>query len=89
MSPLFSLSCTRPNEFVAEVHDRMPVLLQPDQFDARRGEISRRRARGNRATPHDESAETMTPNHPERRLVLSNEPGFAGKCSFGLALPSL
>jgi putative SOS response-associated peptidase YedK len=22
-----------PNEFVAEVHDRMPVLLQPDQFD--------------------------------------------------------
>jgi putative SOS response-associated peptidase YedK len=24
---------TQPNEFVAEVHDRMPVLLQPDQFD--------------------------------------------------------
>jgi putative SOS response-associated peptidase YedK len=24
---------TGPNEFVAEVHDRMPVLLQPDQFD--------------------------------------------------------
>ena len=22
-----------PNEFVAEVHDRMPVLLQPEQFD--------------------------------------------------------
>jgi putative SOS response-associated peptidase YedK len=22
-----------PNEFVAKVHDRMPVLLQPDQFD--------------------------------------------------------
>jgi len=22
-----------PNAFVAEVHDRMPVLLQPDQFD--------------------------------------------------------
>lgn len=30
-------SCTmiisEPNSFVAEVHDRMPVLLQPDQFD--------------------------------------------------------
>jgi putative SOS response-associated peptidase YedK len=30
-------SCTMiisdPNEFVAEVHDRMPVLLMPDQFD--------------------------------------------------------
>ena len=25
---------TEPNRFVAEVHDRMPVLLQPDQFDA-------------------------------------------------------
>jgi putative SOS response-associated peptidase YedK len=25
---------TEPNNFVAEVHDRMPVLLQPDQFDA-------------------------------------------------------
>jgi putative SOS response-associated peptidase YedK len=24
---------TEPNEFVAEVHDRMPVLLQPNQFD--------------------------------------------------------
>jgi putative SOS response-associated peptidase YedK len=24
---------TEPNEFVAEVHDRMPVLLQLDQFD--------------------------------------------------------
>ncbi len=24
---------TQPNEFVAEVHDRMPVLLQPQQFD--------------------------------------------------------
>jgi putative SOS response-associated peptidase YedK len=24
---------TRPNEFIAEVHDRMPVLLQPEQFD--------------------------------------------------------
>jgi putative SOS response-associated peptidase YedK len=24
---------TEPNDFVAEVHDRMPVLLQPDQFD--------------------------------------------------------
>jgi putative SOS response-associated peptidase YedK len=30
-------SCTmiigEPNDFVAEVHDRMPVLLQPEQFD--------------------------------------------------------
>ena len=25
---------TGPNEFVAQVHDRMPVLLCPDQFDA-------------------------------------------------------
>jgi putative SOS response-associated peptidase YedK len=24
---------TEPNQFVAEVHDRMPALLQPDQFD--------------------------------------------------------
>jgi putative SOS response-associated peptidase YedK len=24
---------TEPNAFVAEAHDRMPVLLQPDQFD--------------------------------------------------------
>jgi putative SOS response-associated peptidase YedK len=24
---------TEPNEFVAEVHDRMPVLLKPNQFD--------------------------------------------------------
>src|SRR5262245_19877289 len=24
---------TEPNEFVAQVHDRMPVLLQPNQFD--------------------------------------------------------
>jgi len=24
---------TAPNEFVAEVHDRMPVLLKPEQFD--------------------------------------------------------
>jgi putative SOS response-associated peptidase YedK len=30
-------SCTMiisdPNDFVAEVHDRMPVLLMPEQFD--------------------------------------------------------
>jgi putative SOS response-associated peptidase YedK len=25
---------TEPNKFVAQVHDRMPVLLRPDQFDA-------------------------------------------------------
>ena len=25
---------TEPNRFVAEVHDRMPVLLRPEQFDA-------------------------------------------------------
>jgi len=25
---------TAPNAFVREVHDRMPVLLQPHQFDA-------------------------------------------------------
>ena len=25
---------TAPNKFVAEVHDRMPVLLRPDQLDA-------------------------------------------------------
>jgi putative SOS response-associated peptidase YedK len=25
---------TEPNKFVAEVHDRMPVLLEPPQFDA-------------------------------------------------------
>lgn len=25
---------TEPNDFVAEVHDRMPALLKPDQFDA-------------------------------------------------------
>jgi putative SOS response-associated peptidase YedK len=24
---------TEPNEFVAEAHDRMPVLLKPDQFE--------------------------------------------------------
>jgi putative SOS response-associated peptidase YedK len=24
---------TEPNDFVAEVHDRMPLLLRPDQFD--------------------------------------------------------
>jgi putative SOS response-associated peptidase YedK len=24
---------TEPNKFVEEVHDRMPVLLKPDQFD--------------------------------------------------------
>ena len=24
---------TKPNEFVAEVHDRMPVLLKPEQFE--------------------------------------------------------
>jgi putative SOS response-associated peptidase YedK len=24
---------TEPNDFVAEVHDRMPVLLEPGQFD--------------------------------------------------------
>jgi putative SOS response-associated peptidase YedK len=32
------LSCTmlitEPNRFVAEVHDRMPVILRPEQFDA-------------------------------------------------------
>ena len=26
---------TEPNDFVAEAHDRMPVLLRPDQFDHR------------------------------------------------------
>ena len=25
---------TEPNSFVAEVHDRMPVLLTPDKYDA-------------------------------------------------------
>ena len=25
---------TEPNRFVAEVHDRMPALLRPEQFDA-------------------------------------------------------
>ena len=25
---------TEPNKLVAEVHDRMPVLLRPEQFDA-------------------------------------------------------
>ena len=25
---------TEPNRFVAEVHDRMPALLGPEQFDA-------------------------------------------------------
>ena len=24
---------TAPNEFVAEVHDRMPAILRPDQYD--------------------------------------------------------
>ena len=24
---------TEPNEFVAEAHDRMPVLLKPNQFE--------------------------------------------------------
>jgi putative SOS response-associated peptidase YedK len=24
---------SEPNDFVAEVHDRMPVLLAPDQFE--------------------------------------------------------
>jgi putative SOS response-associated peptidase YedK len=28
-----SMIITEPNDFVAEVHDRMPVLLQPEQFD--------------------------------------------------------
>jgi hypothetical protein len=32
-----AVSCTmiitEPNEFIAEVHDRMPVLLKPEQFD--------------------------------------------------------
>ncbi len=28
-----SMIITEPNKFVAEVHDRMPVLLQPAQFD--------------------------------------------------------
>ena len=25
---------TEPNKFVAEIQDRMPVLVRPDQFDA-------------------------------------------------------
>jgi putative SOS response-associated peptidase YedK len=25
---------TEPNTWVADVHDRMPVILEPDQFDA-------------------------------------------------------
>ena len=25
---------TEPNRYVAEVHDRMPVILKPEQFDA-------------------------------------------------------
>ena len=24
---------TKPNDFVAEVHDRMPMLLKPEQFE--------------------------------------------------------
>jgi putative SOS response-associated peptidase YedK len=28
-----SMIITEPNAFVAEVHDRMPVLLMPNQFD--------------------------------------------------------
>lgn len=28
-----SMVITEPNKFVAEVHDRMPVLLKPDQFE--------------------------------------------------------
>ena len=28
-----SMIISEPNDFVAEVHDRMPVLLQPEQFD--------------------------------------------------------
>jgi putative SOS response-associated peptidase YedK len=28
-----SMIITEPNAFVAEVHDRMPVLLKPEQFD--------------------------------------------------------
>jgi SOS response associated peptidase (SRAP) len=28
-----SMIITEPNECVAEVHDRMPVLLKPDQFE--------------------------------------------------------
>jgi putative SOS response-associated peptidase YedK len=28
-----SMIITEPNEFVAEVHDRMPALLMPEQFD--------------------------------------------------------
>lgn len=29
----FSLLTTEPNELVATVHDRMPVILRPDQYD--------------------------------------------------------
>jgi putative SOS response-associated peptidase YedK len=25
---------TKPNKFVAEVHDRMPVILEPESFEA-------------------------------------------------------
>ena len=32
--PLLTMIITEPNRFVAQVHDRMPVLLRPDQFDA-------------------------------------------------------
>lgn len=36
LKPLASCTMliTEPNAFVAEVHDRMPVLLQPSQFEA-------------------------------------------------------
>jgi putative SOS response-associated peptidase YedK len=32
--PLLHMIITEPNRFVAEVHDRMPALLRPEQFDA-------------------------------------------------------
>jgi putative SOS response-associated peptidase YedK len=72
----FSIITTDPNELTATVHDRMPVILKPSDYDRRLDRVDTERPPADLLKPYDAAEMESHPVHPRIGNLRNDEPGL-------------
>jgi putative SOS response-associated peptidase YedK len=79
----YAIITTEPNELTAKVHNRMPVILKPGDYDRWLSRDETERPPADLLRPYDPDKMTTHPVDPRVGNVKVNEPGLcdAWSCS--------
>ena len=72
----FTIITTDPNELTATIHNRMPVILKPTEYDRWLSRDDREHPPVDLLRPYDADKMTTHPADPRVGNVKNNEPGL-------------